>query len=214
MQTTFQQIREEYKQATLQIADVDPDPIVQFGLWFDQAVASGLREPNAMTLATCGLDGEPSARIVLLKGLADSGFVFFTNYHSAKGRQLKENPKAALVFFWNELERQVRVSGMVKKVPREESEQYFAQRPLLAQIGATISPQSEIIPGREWLEERFARAQVEFTGQNPPARPEAWGGYVVEPRTIEFWQGRQSRLHDRLRYSRENGEWRIDRLAP
>ncbi|BDC52353.1 pyridoxine/pyridoxamine 5'-phosphate oxidase [Bryobacterales bacterium F-183] len=214
MEATFQQIREEYKQATLQLTDVDPDPIVQFGRWFDQAVASGLREPNAMTLATCSSDGEPTARIVLLKGFADSGFVFFTNYHSAKGQQLKENPKAALVFFWNELERQVRVLGKVKKVPREESEKYFATRPLLSQIGASVSPQSQVIPTREWLEQRFEQAKAEFTEQKPPVCPEIWGGYLVEPHSIEFWQGRRSRLHDRLQYTKENGAWRIERLAP
>jgi pyridoxamine 5'-phosphate oxidase len=207
----FNALREDYKSATLDEADVLPDMYAQFDAWFAQAVASGLREPNAMTLATASADGVPSARIVLLKGVDRAGFTFYTNYASAKARELAANPRAALVFYWNELERQVRIQGLVEKVAREETLRYFATRPLGSQIGATVSPQSEVIAGRGWLEQRFADAKA---GPAPEC-PENWGGYRLRPHTVEFWQGRRSRLHDRIRYlSQSDGGWLRERLAP
>lgn len=214
----FNRLREDYKHATFNESDADPDPIRQFEHWFDQAVASGLREPNAMTLATASPDGQPAARIVLLKGVDQRGFSFFTNYASAKADHLASNPRAALVFFWNELERQVRILGRVEKVSREETEEYFSVRPLKSRIGAIASPQSRVIPGREWLEARVAEVEAQYGSEdNPPPCPEHWGGYRVLPDSIEFWQGRRSRLHDRLRYSKHEGpeeRWSIERLAP
>lgn len=210
----FDALREEYKTATLDESEVRPDMYAQFHLWFEQAVASGLREPNAMTLATASADGSPSARIVLLKGVDDSGFTFYTNYASAKGRELAANPRAALVFYWNELERQVRIQGTVEKVSREETVAYFAVRPVKSQIGATVSPQSEVIPDRKWLEDRMSEAEARLAGEAPEC-PEVWGGYRLRPHTVEFWQGRRSRLHDRIVYRlQEDGSWRRERLAP
>ncbi len=211
----FNQLREEYKQATLDESHVNPDMFAQFRLWFEQAVASGLREPNAMTLATASPDGHPSARIVLLKAVDHNGFTFYTNYASAKATDLALNPRAALVFYWNELERQVRIEGEVEKVTREETEEYFALRPLASRIGAIASPQSRVIPGREWLEKRMEELSAQYDERNPPPCPGNWGGYRVKPHTAEFWQGRHSRLHDRLLYTRvAGGAWRIERLAP
>jgi pyridoxamine 5'-phosphate oxidase len=211
----FQALREEYKTATLDESQAKPDVYEQFSVWFDQAVASGLREPNAMTLATASADGSPSARIVLLKGVDASGFVFYTNYASTKARELAVNPRAALVFYWNELERQVRIQGIVEKVSREETREYFSVRPLKSQIGATVSPQSQVIPNRQWLEERFAQAEQSLAGGSPEC-PEDWGGYRLRPHTVEFWQGRPSRLHDRIVYRLQSpgGLWVRERLAP
>jgi pyridoxamine 5'-phosphate oxidase len=209
MSQSIADIRINYSRKSLSEKDIDLAPMVQFQTWWTEAVNAQLLEVNAMTLATCSADGLPAARIVLLKGLSEKGFIFFTNYNSYKGMQLAENPKACLVFFWKELERQVRVTGLVEKVTEQESDKYFYSRPEGSQIGAAISPQSTVIESREWLEERL----IQFKG--PVKRPIHWGGYLVKPVVMEFWQGRPSRLHDRIQYSlADSGEWRIDRLAP
>lgn len=207
-------IRKNYSQKTLSESSVDPDAMRQFDKWWQEALASGIDEANAMTLATASVDGLPSARIVLLKGASEKGFVFFTNYNSYKGKQLAENPKACLVFFWKELERQVRITGIVQKINKEESDLYFHSRPVGSQIGACISPQSTVIESREWLEKKYTEFEKQTSSGNIQ-RPGHWGGYLVKPVLIEFWQGRPSRLHDRIEYSlQESGEWKIERLAP
>lgn len=213
MNKAIADLRKEYSSETLLEKDVAPNPIQQFQKWWDQAIASELLEPNAMTLATSSFDGLPSARIVLIKDFDERGFVFYTNYESFKAMQLEENPKACLVFHWKELERQVRISGVVAKVAAEESEAYYHSRPIGSRIGAWTSPQSKVIPNREWLEEEFEKKKQEF-GEGEVPRPPHWGGYIVKPVIIEFWQGRFSRLHDRIQYTLENGEWKIERLAP
>lgn len=190
------------------------DPIEQFEAWFADAVASDIADPNAMTLATATADGRPSARIVLLKGIEDGDFVFFTNYESRKGEELAENPRASLVFWWDTLARQVRVNGTVRRIAPEASEAYFQSRPRGSQLGAWASSQSRVLPSREVLRDNLEAAEAEYAGRDVPCPP-YWGGYRVEPMTIEFWQGRPSRLHDRLRYVRaDDGTWRIERLAP
>ncbi|MGG6270591.1 pyridoxamine 5'-phosphate oxidase [Leptolyngbya sp. AN03gr2] len=206
-------LRQDYTKETLNESDVDPNPFVQFRRWFDQAVNAELPEPNAMTLATASQDGIPAARIVLLKAVDDRGFTFFTNYNSAKGKELEANPQAALVFLWTELERQVRIVGSVEKITSEESDGYFFSRPHNSRLGAWASDQSEVIPNRDVLEEKLAALKSEYENREVP-RPPHWGGYRVIPREIEFWQGRSSRLHDRLRYRHQNGAWVIDRLSP
>jgi pyridoxamine 5'-phosphate oxidase len=214
MQNNLAGIRKNYSQNSLTEESADKDPIKQFDRWWQEAVEAKIEEVNAMTLATASADGIPSARIVLLKEFSERGFVFFTNYNSYKGKQLEENPKACLVFFWKEMERQVRITGIVQKIPAAESELYFHSRPAGSQIGAAISPQSTVIENRQWLENKYAKLEEEIKG-GPVDRPENWGGYLVSPVLIEFWQGRPSRLHDRLEYAlQENGSWKIERLAP
>ncbi len=205
-------LRSEYARAALDESHADADPIRQFAHWWDEAIKSQLPEPNAMTLATADASGRPSARVVLLKGFDDNGFVFFTNYDSRKGAELAANPRAALLFFWPELERQVRVDGEVERVSAAESDAYFRSRPLASRIGAWASPQSRPISGRAWLMARVAEMGVRH-GLNPD-RPPHWGGFRVRPQAIEFWQGRPSRLHDRLLYTRDAGAWQRQRLAP
>jgi pyridoxamine 5'-phosphate oxidase len=215
-QTALMDLRRDYKLASLNEADLHKDPFSQFAKWFQEAQKAALLEPNAMTLATVNESGKPSARIVLLKGFDARGFCFYTNYQSAKGRELEGRPYACLVFLWQELERQVRVEGMVHKMSPQESDQYFNSRPLNSRYGALVSPQSEIIKNRQVLVELEAKLRIQY-GENPP-RPAHWGGYRLAPEVVEFWQGRRSRLHDRLRFSRSNASnttlWNIDRLAP
>jgi pyridoxamine 5'-phosphate oxidase len=206
--------RKDHTRSTLSEEDLDPDPIRQFALWYDDARQSGNAEFNAMTLATATPDGRPSARMVLLRGADERGFSFFTNYESRKARELEANPYAALVFFWQELERQVRIEGRVERVTADESDRYFHSRPRGARIGAWASPQSQVIAGREILDSRFVESERSHPGETVP-RPANWGGYRLMPDSIEFWQGRTSRLHDRLRYTlRPAGTWLIERLAP
>jgi pyridoxamine 5'-phosphate oxidase len=212
--STIADIRKDYKLRSLSENEVNVNAIGQFNKWWQEAVNSEIDEVNAMTLATASADGIPAARIVLLKGYDERGFVFFTNYESFKGTQLAENPRACLVFFWKELERQVRITGLVEKVSEEESDTYFNSRPEGSRIGAWASPQSQVIESREWLMEREKTYAKDFTGK-PLKRPVHWGGYRVKPVTIEFWQGRPSRLHDRLQYTLEGeNTWKIERLAP
>jgi len=209
-------IRREYTQAGLRRADLDANPIAQFQKWFTQAQAAqpDRLDANAMTLATADKSGKPAARIVLLKGVDERGFTFFTNYQSRKGRELAENPQAALTFFWADLERQVCVAGKVEKISREESEIYFNSRPKGSRLAAWASDQSGVVRNREELEKKWNELAVKFSGDDVPLPPN-WGGYVLKPERIEFWQGRPSRLHDRFSYERQvNGSWKIERLAP
>lgn len=206
-------IRRDYRLATLNESDVDADPLVQFHRWFDEAVRAEVNEPNAMCLATATPDAYPSARVVLLKGADDRGFVFYTDYRSRKGQELADNPHAALCFFWPELERQVRVDGAVQRVSRVESDEYFQSRPLPSRVGAWTSRQSAVLASREVLEQELA-ANIERFGGGPVSLPDHWGGYRVVPDAVEFWQGRESRLHDRLLFSRESGVWVRRRLSP
>jgi pyridoxamine 5'-phosphate oxidase len=207
-------LRKEYTRAGLKESEADPNPIEQFRTWFDEVLTSNLHEPNAMVLATATLDGHPSARIVLLKGFDERGFVFYTNYEGRKGEELETNPHCALLFYWGELERQVRVEGRVRRVPDKESDAYFAGRPRGSQLGAWASEQSRPVGDRGALEHRLRELEAEYEGREVP-RPPFWGGYRVEPETIEFWQGRENRVHDRLVYRRsEDGGWRRGRLQP
>jgi pyridoxamine 5'-phosphate oxidase len=206
-------LRKDYTLQALTETEVDPDPFKQFQYWFNQALQAQIPEPNAMTLATASKAGIPSARVVLLKGLDDRGFVFYTNYESDKSKELLENPHAALVFLWAELERQIRIVGSVEKVSNEESDAYFYSRPVGSRLGAWASYQSRVIANRSILEERLAALQSQYEQQDIP-RPPYWGGFRVQPIALEFWQGRSSRLHDRLRYQRQGEGWRIDRLSP
>lgn len=214
MSNSIADIRTDYRQRSFDEKDAATDPITQFDRWWKEATGSQIDEVNAMTLATASADGLPAARIVLLKDFDHKGFVFYTNYNSFKGQQLLENPRACLVFFWKELERQVRITGIIEKVAATESDAYFNSRPEGSRIGAIASPQSEVIPDRAGLEKRV-EILTEAAKTQPVTRPVHWGGYRVKPVTIEFWQGRSSRLHDRLQYSlTDNGDWKIERLAP
>ncbi|HTH32000.1 MAG TPA: pyridoxamine 5'-phosphate oxidase [Lacibacter sp.] len=207
-------IRRDYSLKTLSETEITTDPFQQFADWWQQAIESKIDEVNAMTLATASLEGVPSARIVLLKGYDKNGFVFYTNYESAKGQELAENPRASLLFFWKELERQVRITGLVEKVSAAENDDYFLSRPTGSQIGAWASPQSHVIENREWLESKVKELEQKFSSEQL-TRPAHWGGYRVKPVIIEFWQGRSSRLHDRIQYTlQENNSWKIERLAP
>ena len=206
-------LRVDYSRASLDDADVDPDPFRQFARWFDEAVGVQVPEPNAMTLATVDAQGRPSARIVLLKAVDGRGLTFYTNYESRKGRELPPDARAALLFFWAELQRQVRIEGTVEKVDQATADEYWVSRPRLSRIGAWASSQSEPLPNRAALEARFAQADARYPGDSIP-RPPHWGGYRLVPEAFEFWQGRASRLHDRMTYQREGTNWRIGRLAP
>ena len=210
--TTLADLRKNYSLGSLDVADVAPDPIQQFHTWFAQALDAKLPEPNAMTVATVDAAGRPAARILLIKVVDERGFVFFTNYESRKGHELAVNPHASLLFHWIELERQVRIEGRVEKTSAEESDAYFASRPPGSRIGAWASEQSEVIDSRAALEAREAEVRAKY-GDNPP-RPPHWGGYRVVPDTLDFWQGRPSRRHDRIRYTRAGSGWQIDRLSP
>ena len=211
--TSIAALRREYASRALTEADAHDDPMQQFSVWFGEALKSELLDTNAMTLATASRDGGPSARIVLLKGFDDAGFVFFTNYESAKARDLDSNPRACLLLFWAALERQVRVTGRVSKTSAQESDTYFQSRPFESQIGAWASAQSRTLNGRAALEARYAELAAKYAG-GPVPLPPFWGGYRVAPETIEFWQGRKSRLHDRLLYTKHDGGWARSRLAP
>jgi pyridoxamine 5'-phosphate oxidase len=210
----IQDLREDYNSGYLELADTAPHPFQQFHHWFQAARESEVREPNAMTLATISATGRPTARIVLLKQLDEQGMVFFTNYDSQKGQDLQLHPQAALVFFWDALQRQVRVEGTVVKISPEESTAYYQSRPKGSQIGAAASPQSAVIPDREVLESAVRELEARHAADEQLPRPENWGGFRLLPDTFEFWQGRSSRLHDRIRYRLVNGEWIRERLAP
>lgn len=212
-QEMIQSLRQDYRAASFNENDADKNPFKQFGKWFEAAMDAQIFEPNAMTLATADKNGKPNARIVLLKGFNDDGFSFYTNYLSTKGKELKRNPQACLVFFWGELERQVRIEGKVEKLDKETSEAYFNSRPRASQIGAIASPQSQVIANRAILETKMATLTEDYQDKTI-AKPAHWGGYIVKPTSIEFWQGRTSRLHDRLKYDLINGKWQRNRLAP
>jgi len=207
-------IRKEYSKSTLDTGSISKDPITQFERWLDEALASKVPEPNALTLSTVSEDGRPSGRVVLLKGIEKGKFIFYTNYQSQKGRELEHNPACSLTFFWPELERQVRIEGVASRTDSGSSEKYFQSRPRESQVGAWASPQSAIIVNREILEERVKRIQEKFKGEEKLPKPSQWGGYEVEPNEIEFWQGRPNRLHDRIVFTRVDGLWQVHRLAP
>ncbi|OOQ59664.1 pyridoxamine 5'-phosphate oxidase [Mucilaginibacter pedocola] len=210
----IQNLRQDYSAASLNEDDVHENPMRQFDKWFNEAINAKVYEPNAMTLATATTDGRPSARIVLLKGFSDDGFKFYTNYLSRKGKEIAKNPMGALIFFWGDMERQVRIEGTIEKLDKSYSEKYFHSRPKASQLGAIASPQSQEIEGRELLEKRMAELEAEYADKDVP-KPSSWGGYILKPRLIEFWQGRRSRLHDRIVYKKtDNKNWKIVRLAP
>ena len=208
-------LRNEYTRAGLAEADLDPDPVVQFRIWFEDALAANLHEPNAMTLATATPDGRPSARVVLLKGFDERGFVFYTNYEGRKAGEIERNPHVALVFYWGELERQVRIEGRASRLPESESDAYYASSPRGSRLGAWVSEQSRPAESREVLEARLRALETRYEGHQNIPRPPFWGGYRVEAEAVEFWQGRENRLHDRIVYRRAgDGGWEIERLQP
>jgi pyridoxamine 5'-phosphate oxidase len=213
MEVNIANIRTDYTKASLEISDVDSSPLVQFRTWFYQAVKSEIEEVNAFVLSTINLDGKPSSRVVLLKELSEEGFVFFTNYSSHKGQEIASNPFGAINFFWKEIERQVRIEGKIIKVDAAVSDEYYMSRPEGSRIGAWSSPQSQVIPNREFLDKKVQENELRFS-KEAISRPPFWGGYCLIPDKIEFWQGRSSRLHDRILYTLENDNWKIERLAP
>jgi len=212
--TKLSDLRKNYTKSALDIENADANPIAQFNQWFKEALMSEVAEPNAMTLSTVNESGRPTSRIVLLKGIEEDRFIFFTNYQSGKGKELETNPACALNFFWPDLERQIRIEGVSERLEESVSTDYFQSRPRGSQIGAWASPQSSIIKDREILDKRVIEIEKRFEGQSDLPKPKQWGGYAVEPFQIEFWQGRSNRLHDRLLYSLDNGRWKISRLAP
>ncbi|HEY1024381.1 MAG TPA: pyridoxamine 5'-phosphate oxidase [Sphingobacteriaceae bacterium] len=210
----IENLRQEYRTSELLEKEIAKDPFKQFEKWFKDAMMSDLLEPNIMTLATATADGKPSARIVLLKGFDDNGFIFYTNYLSRKGKEIAKNPYASLVFYWHELERQVRIEGTIEKLSKEESERYFHSRPKDSQIGAAASPQSQVINNRKELEEKWEALEEKYHNKEVP-KPSYWGGYIVKPQIVEFWQGRPGRLHDRIMFRKaDKTSWKIVRLAP
>ncbi len=211
---TVQNLRQDYKSASLSKKDVNPDPFKQFDKWFKEALDADLMEPNAMTLATVAENGKPSARIVLLKGFSSDGFVFYSNYLSKKGREIDANPNVSIVFYWDVLERQVRIEGKISKLSENDSLEYFKTRPIKSQLGAVVSQQSSIITSRDVLETEMAQLEEKYNNQEVP-KPDHWGGYIIKPNYFEFWQGRRSRLHDRIIYEKTASKsWEINRLAP
>ena len=214
MNKPISDLRQDYTKSELTESNIQPNPINQFVDWFEAARHSGVLEPNAMTLSTIDENGHPKSRIVLLKEVENETFVFYTNYESAKGNHIKNHPVVALTFWWDKMERQVNISGSIEKVTREQAEKYFHSRPVGSQIGAWVSHQSSIVPNREFLENKLTDLTKQFEGKTVPL-PDYWGGYRVIPATIEFWQGRTNRLHDRIRYTKiKNDEWKIERLSP
>ena len=214
-QNELQNMRQDYSAAALSEDTTKADPIKQFEKWFNEAVESQLHEPNAMTLSTATHDGRPSGRIVLLKGFNPTGFMFYTNYLSRKGKEITKNPLGALTFFWGSLERQVRIEGTIEKLSKEESDQYFHSRPRKSQLGAVASPQSQEVASRDILEKKLEQLETEYGDDGEIPKPSYWGGYILKPRLIEFWQGRRSRLHDRILYKKiDNKNWKKVRLAP
>ncbi len=207
-------MRKEYIRGGLDESALNTDPIAQFSSWLNEAISAEVHEPTAVVLSTVSSEGAPSSRVVLLKGLDDGALHFYTNYDSRKGRELTQNPHAALLFFWPELERQVRIEGIVERVSPETSTAYFHSRPFESQLGAASSPQSQVISSRQVLDQRFAELAAANAGRSTIDRPENWGGFALTPHTIEFWQGRPSRMHDRIRYRKSEGSWVVERLAP
>ncbi|MBV6652882.1 MAG: pyridoxamine 5'-phosphate oxidase [Mameliella sp.] len=210
----IEQLRKDYAASTLEIEKINRNPVSQFEQWFEEALSAEVPEPNAMVLSTATPEGVPSARVVLLKGIMEGGFVFYTNYLSRKGQELKTNPHASLTFLWHELQRQVRIEGVAELLSDEASTAYFQSRPKGSQIGAWASPQSEVIDSRDILEDNVERLQLKYGEEEVLPRPGHWGGYKINPSRIEFWQGRSSRLHDRLVFERQSDEWALSRLAP
>jgi len=209
----LQKLREDYSKHSLDESDVNSDPIIQFESWMKEAMNAEVPEPNAMTLSTVDANNKPHSRVVLLKGIEEGDFVFYTNWQSEKGSEIEQNPNTALCFLWLELERQVRIEGIAEKLSQEESEEYFKKRPYKSQIGALASNQSSVVPNREFLEKRFEELEEKYTEGDVP-KPESWGGYRVKPEVLEFWQGRRSRLHDRIKYEKVGNKWDIKRLSP